>query len=142
MTRRALVTGLGFITPIGNDRAKVTEHLRQGIHGFEMVEFLSNPRLTVRVAGTIKDFVANTPHWRDWRYPEKFSGVRDAIRGLAPHGLYAFCAGVSQIVLKVEVASAGLLSLVVEEDVNAAVVRLRCSLVVAQSDCRSRRDAA
>ena len=53
-----------------------------------------------------------------------------------------FDLGVSQIVLKVEVASAGLLSLVVEEDVNAAVVRLRCSLVVAQSDCRSRRDAA
>ena len=59
----------------------------------------------------------------------------------APAGI-EFKLGVSQIVLKVEVASAGLLSLVVEEDVNAAVVRLRCSLVVAQSDCRSRRDAA
>lgn len=92
MARKALVTGLGFITPIGNDRATVTESLRSGRHGIAPVEFLGNPDLTVKVIGTLKDFTANTPNWRDWRYPEKYDVPREALRGLSPHGLFALCA--------------------------------------------------
>lgn len=92
MPRQALVTGLGFITPIGNDRAAVTQSLRDGRHGIETVEFLNNPNLQVKVVGTIKDFVANSPNWRDWRHPANYNIPREALRGLSPHGLFALCA--------------------------------------------------
>jgi 3-oxoacyl-(acyl-carrier-protein) synthase len=38
-----VITGLGFITSIGNDRASVLRSLRELRHGFEPVEFLGNP---------------------------------------------------------------------------------------------------
>ena len=92
MPRQAVITGLGFITCIGNDRAMVTRSLREGRHGLESVEFLHNPAIPVKVLGTIKEFTANTPHWRDWRYPARYDFAREALRGLSPHGLYALCA--------------------------------------------------
>jgi 3-oxoacyl-[acyl-carrier-protein] synthase I len=92
MPRQALVTGLGFITPIGNTRAAVTQSLRAGLHGIETVEFLNNPNLAVKVVGTIKDFVAGSPNWRDWSYPSNYAIPREALRGLSPHGLFALCA--------------------------------------------------
>lgn len=92
MTRSAVVTGLGFITSIGNDRGAVTASLREGRSGLAPVEFLGNPRLAVKVAGTVKGFTVESPSWRDWRYPEIYDVARDALRSLAPHGLYALCA--------------------------------------------------
>jgi 3-oxoacyl-(acyl-carrier-protein) synthase len=92
MNRTALVTGLGFITSIGNDRASVVGALRSLTPGIERVEFLGNPDLPVKVAGTIKDFVVDSPSWRDWRFPARYDLPREALRGLAPHGLYALCA--------------------------------------------------
>jgi len=92
MSRAALVTGLGFITSIGNDRAAVTHSLRTLRPGLERVEFLGNPSLPVRVAGTVKDFAVDSPSWRDWRYPARYAVPRESLRSLAPHGLYALCA--------------------------------------------------
>ncbi|MEO6569447.1 MAG: beta-ketoacyl-[acyl-carrier-protein] synthase family protein [Opitutaceae bacterium] len=92
MSRRAVVTGLGFITSIGNDRAAVTASLRQLRPGIERVEFLGNPALTIRVAGTIKEFGVDSPSWRDWRYPPRYSLPRETLRSVSPHGLYALCA--------------------------------------------------
>ncbi len=87
-----VITGLGFVTSIGHDRATVTRHLRELRHGFETVEFFGNPNLPVKVAGTLKGFAFPTPHWRDWRWPEPFTVDRELLRGLAPHGVYAHCA--------------------------------------------------
>ena len=92
MNRRAVVTGLGFITSIGHDRATVGRNLRELRHGFEPVEFLGNPNLPVKVAGTVKGFSFPSTNWRDWRWPDNFSVDRELIRGLAPHGVYAVCA--------------------------------------------------
>jgi 3-oxoacyl-(acyl-carrier-protein) synthase len=92
MNRRAVVTGLGFITSIGNDRAAVTHSLRTLRPGIERVEFLGNPALTVKVAGTVKEFCVESPSWRDWRYPARFEFARETLRSLSPHGLYALCA--------------------------------------------------
>ncbi len=91
-TRSAVITGLGFITSIGNDHAAVRRSLREGRHGFEPVEFLGNPGLPVKVLGTIKGFKADTPNWRDWTYPERYRFPRETLRGLSPHGLFALCA--------------------------------------------------
>ncbi|MEO6874120.1 MAG: beta-ketoacyl-[acyl-carrier-protein] synthase family protein [Opitutaceae bacterium] len=92
MSRTAVVTGLGFITSIGNDRATVTSSLRKLTPGLARVEFLGNPALNVKVAGTIKEFTVDSPSWRDWRYPERYVLTRETLRSLAPHGLYAMCA--------------------------------------------------
>ncbi|MBI4624675.1 MAG: beta-ketoacyl-[acyl-carrier-protein] synthase family protein [Verrucomicrobia bacterium] len=87
-----VVTGLGFITSIGNDRAAVLRSLRELRHGFEPVEFLGNPNVPVSVAGTVKGFAFPSPHGRDWVWPGAYAIEREVLRGLAPHGVYAFCA--------------------------------------------------
>ena len=87
-----VITGLGFITSIGNDRAAVSHSLRELRHGFEPHEFLGNPDLAVKVAGTVKGFAFPTTNWRDWRWPAHFAVDRELLRGLAPHGVYALCA--------------------------------------------------
>jgi 3-oxoacyl-(acyl-carrier-protein) synthase len=92
MNRTAVVTGLGFITSIGNDRAAVTESLRTSRTGIERIEFLGNPELSTRVAGTVKEFAVDSPSWRDWRFPARYQLPRETLRSLAPHGLYALCA--------------------------------------------------
>ena len=87
-----VITGLGFITSIGQNQPSVRRSLRELRHGFEPVEFLGNPALPVKVAGTIKGFAFPTPNWRDWTWPENFTVDRELLRGLAPHGVYAHCA--------------------------------------------------
>ncbi|MEO6992423.1 MAG: beta-ketoacyl-[acyl-carrier-protein] synthase family protein [Lacunisphaera sp.] len=90
--RLPVITGLGFVTSIGHDRASVVRSLRELRHGFESVEFFGNPTLPVKVAGTLKGFSFPSTNWRDWRWPAQFSVNRELIRGLAPHGVYAVCA--------------------------------------------------
>ena len=87
-----VITGLGFITSIGNDRASVLRSLRELRHGFEPYEFLGNPNLPVKVAGTVKGFAFPSFNSRDWRWPECYTIERETVRSLAPHGVYAFCA--------------------------------------------------
>jgi 3-oxoacyl-(acyl-carrier-protein) synthase len=87
-----VITGLGFIVSIGNDKAAVRRSLRELRHGFERYEFLHNPNLPVKVAGTIKGFAFPTTNWRDWRWPANHVIAPEMLRGLAPHGVYAECA--------------------------------------------------
>jgi len=86
------ITGIGLITPIGNDRKSAQDNLRHGRHGLSHVEFLGNPALPVKVAGTVKGFSVDSPHWRDWTWPDECTIPKEVLRGLAPHGLYAICA--------------------------------------------------
>ena len=90
--RRVLITGLGFITPLGNDRTAVSASLRAGKHGLAPVEFLGNPQVPVRVAGTVKGFSVESTSCRDWTWPAQYELPRETLRGMAPHGVYAFCA--------------------------------------------------
>lgn len=86
------ITGLGFITSIGNDRATVLRSLRELRHGFELFDFFGNPNVAVKVAGTIKGFSFPTPNWRDWDWPGAFTVDRELLRSLPPHGVFALCA--------------------------------------------------
>jgi 3-oxoacyl-[acyl-carrier-protein] synthase I len=90
--RRVVVTGLGFVTPIGNERATVERSLRAGQHGLTPVEFYGNPNLPLKVAGTVKGFTVDSTSCRDWNWPAEYEIPRETLRGLAPHGVYAFCA--------------------------------------------------
>lgn len=87
-----VVTGVGFITPIGNDRDSVQGNLREGRHGISPVEFLGNPDLPVKVAGVVRGFEVESPSWRDWSFPANYDIPKEVLRGMAPHGLYAICA--------------------------------------------------
>jgi len=90
--RRAVITGVGLITPLGNDRASVAASLRAGRHGLAPVVFFGNPDLPVKVAGTVKGFSVDSTNWRDWSWPAGYDLPREVLRGLAPHGVYALCA--------------------------------------------------
>lgn len=88
------ITGMGFITSIGNDVDSVLSSLLSLEHG--IVEF--NPSegkkgsCPIKVIGSIKNFNTESIDPEDWLYPERYKFKRDMLRGLSPHGLYAFCA--------------------------------------------------
>ncbi len=92
MSRTAVITGLGFITSIGNDRSAVSRSLREGLHGMTLFDFCGNPNLGVKVAAPVRDFDVSSPNTRDWTWPDRYDIPRETLRGLAPHGVYAFCA--------------------------------------------------
>ena len=89
---RVVISGLGFVTSIGNDRPTVVQHLRELKSGIERFDFLPGENLPVRVAGTIKGFDTPGAAWPAWRWPENYSIARDLLRGMPPHGLYAIVA--------------------------------------------------
>ena len=66
-TPRVVISGLGFISSIGNDAASVTQSLRELRHGIEPYEFSPGRDLEVKVAGTIKDFDTRSTHFSEWR---------------------------------------------------------------------------
>jgi len=87
---RVVITGLGFVTPLGNDRAAVTSSLREQRHGLSPVAWF--PDCPVRLAGTIRDFDVASFNRLEWRWPAAYQIARETLRSLAPHGLYAHCA--------------------------------------------------
>ena len=91
-TARVVVSGVGFITSIGNDRAAVSRSLREQRSGIERFDFLPGAELPVKVAGTIKGFDTTAPQWAGWRWPADYTIPKELLRGLPPHGLHAFCA--------------------------------------------------
>ncbi len=91
-TARVVVSGTGFVTSIGNDRAAVSRSLRELRPGIERFDFLPGTELPVKVAGTIKGFDTTAPQWAGWRWPAGYTIPKDVLRGLPPHGLHAFCA--------------------------------------------------
>ncbi len=90
--RKVYITGIGLVTSIGNDVAAVSESLRELRHGFEVYAPFQKPDVPVKVAGTIKGYDTDSFDCEDWRYPSRFAVKRDILRGMAPHGLYAYCA--------------------------------------------------
>ncbi|HEV3408886.1 MAG TPA: hypothetical protein VG095_01210, partial [Chthoniobacterales bacterium] len=54
--RRVVVTGLGFITSIGNNRDEVLTSLRECRTGIEYFPALERPGVPIRLAGLVKGF--------------------------------------------------------------------------------------
>jgi 3-oxoacyl-[acyl-carrier-protein] synthase-1 len=90
--RKVYITGVGFITSIGNDLATVTESLRESRHGMELYPPFQKADVPVKVAAPIKDFQTDTTDAEDWKFPARYSIRRELLRGMAPHGVYAYCA--------------------------------------------------
>ena len=90
--KRAVVTGLGFISSIGNSRAEVLQSLRSGRSGIEIHPELDRPEIPAKLAGTIKGFEFPTTNYESWTYPPGLELTRQQLRSLTPHGVYAHAA--------------------------------------------------
>ncbi len=54
--RRVVVTGIGAITPVGNDAKTTWENLLKGKSGIDVIKSFDTSNHTVRIAGEVKDF--------------------------------------------------------------------------------------
>lgn len=89
-----VITGLGFITCIGNSREEVADSLRSGRGGIGpwspcLEQESESP---VRVAGAVRDFDLASHDHAAWTWPQRWTLDRALVRGLPPHGIYAACA--------------------------------------------------
>jgi 3-oxoacyl-[acyl-carrier-protein] synthase-1 len=89
---RVFITGLGFVTCIGNDAPTVTRHLRELRHGFELYPPFQKPDIPCKVVGTIKEFTTDSTDPEDWTFPARYKIKRELIRSMAPNVLFAHCA--------------------------------------------------
>jgi 3-oxoacyl-[acyl-carrier-protein] synthase-1 len=94
---KVFITGLGFITSIGNDIASVTRNLRELKHGIEVYPPFQKPEIPVKVAAPVKDFFTNSYDFEDWTYPSRYIVKREIMRGMSPNALYSYCAMIQAI---------------------------------------------
>lgn len=89
---KVFITGVGFITSIGNDVPTVTRSLRDLRHGFEAYLPFQKPDIPCKIVGTVKDFTTDSTDPEDWTFPARYKIKRELLRSMAPNGLYAHCA--------------------------------------------------
>ncbi|WP_438479582.1 beta-ketoacyl-[acyl-carrier-protein] synthase family protein [Oleiharenicola lentus] len=89
---KVYITGVGFITSIGNHAAAVSENLREMRHGIVQYAPFQKPEVPVKVAAPIRDFNTESLDAEDWLFPARYNIRREYLRGMAPHGVYAYCA--------------------------------------------------
>ncbi len=89
---RVFITGLGFVTSIGNDATTVTRNLRELRHGLELFPPFQRPDIPCKVVGTIKEFTTDSTDAEDWTFPARYRIKRELLRSMAPNGLFAHCA--------------------------------------------------
>lgn len=90
--KRAVITGLGFITSIGNSKAEVLDNLRAGRHGIELYPPFDHPDIPPKLLGTIKDFDFPTADFEDWTYPAEYRLRRELMRPMTPNALCGYAA--------------------------------------------------
>jgi 3-oxoacyl-[acyl-carrier-protein] synthase-1 len=86
---RVVVTGLGFISSIGNSRAEVLQSLREGRCGIEVMPELAAANDRVKLAGTVKGFSFPTADSLDWTFPAHVQFSRSQLRTLVPNAVFA-----------------------------------------------------
>jgi len=91
--RRVVISGLGFISSIGNSRAAVVDSLLHQRNGIELhPELVANPKSPVKLAGTIKGFNCPGEDPDEWTFPRPANLTRKQLRSMAPHVVYAYFA--------------------------------------------------
>lgn len=56
MDRRVVITGLGVITPVGNDVTTFWNNLINGVCGIDFIKRFPTDNLQIKIAGEVKDF--------------------------------------------------------------------------------------
>jgi 3-oxoacyl-[acyl-carrier-protein] synthase II len=69
MKKRVVITGIGAITPLGNDVLTTWENCKKGISGIAPLTRIDAEKFNVKVAGEVKDFA-----------PEDFMDIKEARR--------------------------------------------------------------
>lgn len=69
MKKRVVITGIGAVTPLGNDVSSTWNNLTQGVSGIIPITRFDTENFTVKVAGEVKEF-----------QPEKFMDPKEARR--------------------------------------------------------------
>lgn len=101
--RKVYLTGLGFVSSIGNDKAEVLRSLKTLQHGFSTYPpFDADANAAVQLVSAVKGFDVESSDFEDWEIPAEYRIKREVMRGLAPHGVYVHCA------MEQAVADAGL----------------------------------
>jgi 3-oxoacyl-[acyl-carrier-protein] synthase-1 len=90
--KRVVITGLGFITSIGNSTAEVLDSLRQARSGITIFPELPQTPGSPRLAGTVKGFSFPSLAFDDWTLPPGYVIERNELRSMSPHVVYAWCA--------------------------------------------------
>tara|TARA_B110001450_G_C17616807_1_gene479587 strand:+ start:156 stop:1427 length:1272 start_codon:yes stop_codon:yes gene_type:complete len=89
----ACITGLGFISSIGNNEKDVIRSLKTLKSGIQPYRFFGEAdKSDVHVGGPVAGFDFPTASWAGWKYPDNYTIPKELLRGLPPHGVYAFCA--------------------------------------------------
>ncbi len=89
---RVFITGVGFITSIGNDAATVEQNLRELRHGCIAYPPFQKPEVPVKVAAPVREFNTEPDDPEDWTLPARYRVRREVLRSLGPNTLYAHCA--------------------------------------------------
>jgi len=88
--RSVVVSGLGFVTCIGNDKAAVSGNLCALRHGIVPFAPFDRPDCPIHLAGAVNGFDVSSTDQEDWTLPEGMPPLRmEQQRSLAPHGAYA-----------------------------------------------------
>ncbi len=91
--KRAVISGLGFITSIGNSSAEVVESLCKTRTGIEHYQpFVDDSTHPVSLLGTVKGFDFPTTDFEDWTFPSTYKMARELLRPMAPNTLYSYFA--------------------------------------------------
>ena len=89
---RVVVTGLGFISSIGNSRSAVLDSLRAGRSGIEVMPELAAMNDRVSLAGTVKGFHFPTTDPLEWTFPEHVKLNRSELRTMVPNAVFSIAA--------------------------------------------------
>jgi 3-oxoacyl-[acyl-carrier-protein] synthase II len=69
MKKRVVVTGIGAITPLGNDIHSSWENIKNGVSGIAPINRINVDKLNVKIGGEVKDFA-----------PEEYMDIKEARR--------------------------------------------------------------
>ena len=89
---RVFVTGLGFITSIGNTSAAVEHSLRELRHGIVRNPAFAADNVPIKVSAPVREFQTDADDPEDWVIPAPYAIKREQLRSLGPNALYATCA--------------------------------------------------
>ncbi len=91
--KRVVITGLGFITSIGNSREEVLHSLQTAAPASNPTPSSSTiPPCPVSLLGTVKGFGFPTTDFEDWTFPPHYKIARETLRPMAPNTLFAYFA--------------------------------------------------
>ncbi len=89
---RVFITGIGFITSIGNDAGAVETSLRELRHGMVRYAPFAADNIPVKVIAPVRDFETDAAEQEDWVIPAPYKLKREQLRSMGPNALYATCA--------------------------------------------------